>query len=139
MARIRLTVVAGYGSTNTAILRFTNAVVNTGSGITYASSATLGDSFTVTEAGIYSFTLATPLSAQASIGLSLNSSQLTTSVSTITATDRLVSIIIPVADFTSTCSWTGYLAVGDVVRMHADTTTVGVNAGRATMNCQRIA
>jgi hypothetical protein len=43
----------GLGSTNTTIRRFTTTVINTGTAITYADSATLGASFTINESGIY--------------------------------------------------------------------------------------
>jgi hypothetical protein len=44
---VRLNTANGYGSTNTAIRRFTNVVTNQGTDITYADSATLGTTFTI--------------------------------------------------------------------------------------------
>lgn len=43
----------GFGSTNTGVRRFTNILQNVGSAITYSSSSTLGDSFTINEDGLY--------------------------------------------------------------------------------------
>jgi hypothetical protein len=140
MARIRLHTTNGYGSTNTHIRRFTTAVVNTGSGITYADSSTLGASFTVTEAGIYSFTYSDLFNVNnCYFGLSLNSTQLTTNVVTITAADRLVASGANTAEVVASVSWTGYLAVGDVVRPHADSNVSGTNISRCVFNVQRIA
>lgn len=45
--------VAGHGSTNTKIVRFSTVLRNVGTDITYATSATLGDTFTVNSTGIY--------------------------------------------------------------------------------------
>lgn len=45
-----------FGSTNTAVYIFTNSTT-VGSAITYATSATAGNSFTLNEAGVYSATL----------------------------------------------------------------------------------
>lgn len=140
LARIRLHTQNGYGSTNTCIMRFSTAVVNTGSGITYADSATNGASFTVTEAGIYSFSFVAGFNAAGAVlGLSLNSAQLTTSMNSITAADRLVMSAVSAADYPECVSWTGYLDAGDVVRPHTDSSPAGATPARGTFNCQRIA
>ena len=47
----------GLGSTNTNFRRYTTALVDTGTAITYADSATLGASFTINEDGIYAMEL----------------------------------------------------------------------------------
>lgn len=50
---VRLSGGSGFGSTNTSVRRYTNTVENIGSALTLTQSATLGDSVTVNEAGIY--------------------------------------------------------------------------------------
>lgn len=52
---------------------------------------------------------------------------------------RLISTATPAADVTYTCTWTGYLVVGDVVRPHGDAGAIGALPARASLNCQRIA
>jgi hypothetical protein len=121
MSKIRLNTGNGYGSTNTAIRRFTNTVVNTGTGITYADSATLGATFTVNEAGIYAISYSDGFNAAAAFGISLNSTQLTTAIATITAADRLCMSVTSAADYHSSVSVTLALSVGDVIRAHAGT------------------
>jgi hypothetical protein len=139
MTKIRLNTGNGYGSTSTCIRRFTNTVVNTGSGITYADSSTAGASFTCTEAGIYCFSYDDAFSAGANFGLSLNSSQLTTAINSITASDRLVMATTSAAAGFQCVSVTVALAVGDVVRPHADATTESVAPARVHFTVQRIA
>ena len=71
----------GFGSTNTKIRRYTTTQSSVGTAITYADSATLGASFTINEAGIYAFSCQEIEAATGeSIGVSINSTQLTTSI-----------------------------------------------------------
>jgi hypothetical protein len=139
MAKIRLHTGNGHGSTNTVIRRFANTVVNTGTGITYADSATLGASFTCTEAGIYSFCYGDCFSTGASFGLSLNSAQLTTNVSSITTSARLVYSATPATSFPNSLTLTIALAVGDVVRPHTNGDTESGVPDRVSFTVQRIA
>jgi trimeric autotransporter adhesin len=82
---------SGYGSTNTAISIFTTNPTNTGSAITYASSSSLGASFTINEAGYYLvYTVASPASSVA-FGASINSSQLSTGIASITFANRVLA------------------------------------------------
>lgn len=117
----------GYGSTNTKIRRFTNSTTN-GTGITYADSAANGASFTIAEAGVYSINRCDYYSAtNADVGLSVNSSQLGTNVSTITAANRLAIFEMPTITTTAVASSgasagcigvSKYFAVNDVIRPH---------------------
>ena len=125
---VRLNTSNGYGSTNTCILRFTNTVTNQGSDITYADSATLGASLTINTNGVYSIS-ANYYNAATNgvVGISLNTSQPTTSIRTINAADRLAHSMMgtvagtPVSAGVVNANWTGYLAAGSVLRVHADT------------------
>lgn len=139
MTKIRLNTGNGYGATNNKIRRFTNAVVNTGTGITYADSSTAGASFTCTEAGIYSFVYSDCFSGAGNVGLSLNSSQLTTAIQSITTTDCLGIATTPAATQNAVVSVTLALAVGDVVRPHTDGTTESASPARVFFTVQRIA
>lgn len=115
---IRVDTANGFGSTNTKIRRFTNVRQAVGSDITFSDSATLGSYFTVNSAGTYSFSYSENFSAAAAMGLSLNSTQLTTDVTTITDTDRLAIETSDTAGRSISCSWSGYLNAGDVIRAH---------------------
>ena len=117
---IRLDTYLGYGSVATKIPRFTNIRENIGSEILYQDSATNGSSFTAQKDGVYSFTFdaGSPNSADY-IGLSLNSTQLTTNIDTITAPNRLAISGTDSSGFAAQLvQWTGILRAGDVVRPH---------------------
>jgi hypothetical protein len=126
---IWLTTGNGLGSTNTTIRRFTNVTVNQGgTAMTLTQSSTNGDSITINEAGVYSFTLTDGKSgASSGVAISKNSAQLTTSGANITNTTRICFHQVPANDG-GTCSVTLWLAVNDVIRAHVqadmDLTTV---------------
>jgi hypothetical protein len=69
---IRLNTANGYGSTNTVVRRFTNVVLNQGTDITYADSATLGASFTINTSGVYSITWGDVFSAGTGMAVTIN-------------------------------------------------------------------
>ena len=108
----------GHGSTNTKIRRFTTTHESVGSAITYADSAANGASFTINEAGIYAISYSDNYSASAAgIGISKNSTQLTTNAGSVNLANLLNYWAVGTA-YVQTGSWTGYLAVGDVIRPH---------------------
>lgn len=130
-SRIRLHTLNGYGSSSTKIPRFTTTVVNSGSDITYADSASLGSTFTINTAGMYAilFQFSTSSAENPVVGLSLNSTELTTSVVSITAADILAAesvMGISGDNAVGSVSITFYFAVNDVIRPHtAGQTTTG--------------
>lgn len=80
----------GHGSTNTRIRRFTTTQVSIGSDITYADSAADGATFTINASGLYAITYADrDAAANTVLGISRNSTELTTNVNDITAADLL--------------------------------------------------
>ena len=109
----------GYGSTNTAIKRYTNAILNQGSDITYADSATLGATFTINTNGVYSMMIMANNAGNSGCGVSLNSNQLTTSITGITAANR-VGYNVSVNAANGFFSTTLYLSAGAVIRAHCD-------------------
>lgn len=120
----------GFGSTNTRIRRFTNSVVNTGSDITYADSATLGATFTINQDGIYAIDAVDSNTAAAfKHGISVNSNQLTTDIGIITASHRLGFAHTSAANFFTQVSAVARLSSGDVVRAHSQTGTNGATSG----------
>lgn len=124
-SEVRLNTANGYGSTNNKIRRFTNATVNTGSDITYADSAADGASFTINADGLYAISFNDSFSGAGHSGISLNSTQLTTSITGITAADRLSVASASAANESNFSSVTLHLAATDVIRAH----TSGVGAG----------
>ena len=124
---VRLNTANGYGSTNTKIRRFTNTVTNQGSDITYADSATLGASFTINTTGIYGISYSDQFNAAGDVGLSLNSTQLTTSIVSITAADVLAVATPSANNFSGSVAVTLYASAGSVIRPHTGGTTAGAN------------
>jgi hypothetical protein len=116
---VRLNTANGYGSTNTKIRRFTNTVTNQGSDITYADSPTLGASFTINTSGLYSISYSDSFSNADNLGISINSTQLTSDINDIDVADRIISTNTSANNVTASVSVTTILASGDVVRAHA--------------------
>jgi len=112
----------GHGSTNTVIRRFTTTTLSTSLDVAYADSATLGATFTILNSGAYSVSYGDRINAgSGDYGISVNSTQLTTSIAGISDVDRF-----GYAENTGSGSndggvtWVGKLVAGDVVRAHTD-------------------
>jgi len=120
-----LNTVNGYGSTNNKIRRFTNIVRNSGADITYADSATLGSSFTINTTGMYSISCTDNFTAGNWLGLSLNSTQLSTPIYNITTAHILSAASTVTANGSSSVSFTGFLTATNVVRPHGDGNPTG--------------
>lgn len=110
----------GYGSTNTNTPRFTTIQSQTGNAISYTDSATLGNSFIVNEAGLYSFTGCWyHQSAQPGVGFTLNQTTGTDSIINVAASQRLVlngNNVGSGNDSYNSATITKTLNPGDVVR-----------------------
>jgi hypothetical protein len=108
----------GHGSTNTKVRRFTNSRISTGTDITYADSATLGATFTINTAGVYSIKYEDQdAGGQASVCITVNGSALTTAASSLTfAQGRRAFALAAVNNSIPACSVTLVLAVNDIVR-----------------------
>lgn len=116
----------GHGSTDTKIRRFTTALVNTGTAITYADSATAGASFTINDTGIYTIFYSDRRdgpSPSSYFGFSKNSTQLTTSIQSVAITDRAGMTKMAAIGIMTSLSRTMRLVSGDVIRPHTDGTT----------------
>lgn len=121
---VRLNTGNGQGSSSTAYRRFTNVVTNQGSDISYGDSATLGGIFTIITAGVYAISYTDTFSSAIDFGISLNSSQPTTNITSITAADRLCSMATGGANFSGTVSTTVYLPAGSVIHAHTNPAAV---------------
>lgn len=139
--QIRWDAFAGYGSTDNKIPYFTNKNTDVGSSgnITITSNnSTNGLSLTINTAGNYSISFWSNYSAVSSHGLSLNSNQLTTSIASITAVNRLAMATSGAANFSVFVSWSGWLGVNDVIRPHTDGTSVGTAPAAAGFSIAKI-
>jgi hypothetical protein len=113
----------GYGAVNTKIAIFTTVDQNFGSDITYATSANNGASFTVNTSGIYSMQWsADSASANLILGFSVNSTQLTTNIQSITAS-QILSYTVTGSGSGAVVAYEGFFNAGDIIRPHGS----GVN------------
>lgn len=137
---IRRSTGAGHGSTNTCIRRIETTVgTDVGSDITYASSAAAGTSFTINTTGIYAMTYVDRRDAGiAQMGISLNSTQLTTALGSITAADRLVYMENNVSGEPGIVSLTMRLVAGDIIRPHTDANMSSTSANAVTFTIARV-
>ena len=139
LSSIRLAYNNSYGSTNTAIRRFVTTHLSRGADITYADSATLGASFTINTSGVYAISYTDSFSSAGDFGVSLNASELTTSIGVITEADRLVMATTGSASYRANCSVTVYLSAGDVIRPHAGASGTGTTPSNSTFTISRVA
>jgi hypothetical protein len=135
---IRLGTQNGHGSTNTTIRRFSTVIANTSTDVTYADSSTLGATFTINRSGLYSISYTDAGSTSCNMGVSLNSSQLTTNIAGITQADRLFLFSPTGNDLFQTGSVTLYLNSGDVIRAHTDGVAAASFTARTQFTIQRI-
>lgn len=130
--------VNGYGSTNTVIRRFTTVYVNQGADITYADSATLGASFTINTPGVYSCSFVDQFNSPADLGISLNSTQLTTSVGAINGASRIAEATCSNVNYRASCGVTRYFSAGDVIRPHTSGVASGVQTASTMFTITRV-
>jgi len=138
MSMVRVSGGNGYGSTNTMIRRFDTVIETVGSDITYADSATLGATFTVNVSGTYSihYSDGADLNNNQYFGISKNSSQLSTSFTSITDADQLAVGWYP--STVGATSTTVYLNAGDVIRAHGDGSKADANGGLCRFTITRL-
>jgi hypothetical protein len=131
---VRVNTANGYGSTNTMIRRFTTVVTNQGSDITYADSATLGATFTINTNGVYAVSFNDSYGSAEHVGISKNSTQLTTQFFSITLADKVAAMTTAGTNLASNCGVTLYLVAGDVIRAHTTGSAfAGVSASMFTI------
>ena len=123
-SQLRLDTYAGYGSTDTKIMRFTTVTENFGNMFSenhvsgYSGNAK-GLEITINRSGRYAFIHSGVESGTAAFyGLSLNSAQRTTDVTSITA-NTICSISFGSATAGIVMAYTAYLKKGDIMRPHS--------------------
>jgi hypothetical protein len=124
---LRLSGGNGHGSTNNKIRRFVTEITSAANhlSMTYADSSTNGGSITIVQDGIYQINYMDTGSTTINVGISVNSSQLTTSIDSITNADRVVLFTTAGGGLRSGGSGIIKLSAGDVVRAHTDGTANG--------------
>jgi hypothetical protein len=138
LSYVRLNTANGYGSTNTKIRRFTNIVNNVGTDITYADSATLGGTFTINTAGVYSVSYSDQFTTAVTMGISINSTQLTTGITSIAVSDVLSASATAFAGYASVASGVFYAAATSVIRAHTDTGVTGATPTACQFTIARV-
>ncbi len=130
----------GSSSGETSIRNFSTIIKNIGSGLIYTPrTATTADYITVTDSGIITVSYNDTMdNAGSHHGISVNSNQLTTSITAITAEHRKSLNRITANATTMHCSWTGYLKAGDIIRAHTDGTAVTSNQDRVNFAVAKI-
>ena len=122
---------AGYGSTNNKIPYFTNEVSTDGSGIvTVENDSTNGFSITALIDCTVNFSWSVNANAATAFGVSLNSSQLTTGISSITTSDRIAYDDTSSSGVNATISASINLKAGDVLRPHTESSPPAGTANR---------
>lgn len=106
-----------YGSTDNKIRRINNHVT-VGTGITPLTTAANGTTYTIVQPGVYVFSRTDVfVSGGTYIGFSLNSVNLTTTITALNAAERVDSTRT-VASEIGSCSASIFLTTGDIIRPH---------------------
>lgn len=132
---LKLTTGNGVGSTNTRIMRFTTTVINTAADdLEYTDSASLGGSIKFLRAGWYRVKQVVIASSTFSnqAGISLNSNQLSTNLSSITQSNVLSRTYTTTPSSQGRSDVVAFFNVDDVIRGHLDTTGGNFTDGSAT-------
>lgn len=126
----------GYGATNTKIPRFTTSQSMQGTDITYADSAANGASFTINTTGIYSCVYQAGHGTGGMIGWSVDSTELTTAIISITDADRLGACHLQAQH--GECVVMAYLTAGQVLRPHTDGTALDASSKYGWARVRRV-
>ena len=133
----------GVGSVNTRIRRFLTVNTNTGQGVdwTFTQSATLGDSVTILRSGVYSvYYIDQQQATNGYFGISINSTQLTTSIASINTAHVFSSMMTPSSNYSSVSqSRTAYIASSSVLRAHVGGTVFNNDNVNNRLIIERIA
>lgn len=129
----RMVTFSGYGSTNNKIPYFSTETGNEGSNLfSISNSSVTGFSVTALQDCTVVASLAMNVTGGTVFGWSLNSNQLTTDLSSITATDRLSWVVCDTGGFGKSATVNIKLKEGDVLRPHTSGTAVST-ANRCTI------
>jgi len=137
---VRVRTANGYGSTNVAIRRFSTVVDNIGADISYADSASLGASFTVNTAGIYTVSFCDQFNTSGWLGVTLNTTAPAAGLPSGPPASEVLAQAYTSTNTANGCvSWTGYLPAGAVLRPHCGGSPSGTSPTTSTMTVARVA
>jgi hypothetical protein len=122
-SQLRLNTYAGYGSTDTMIVQFTNVNDDYGNCFSHnhGSYGTSGLEVTINKSGKYSVEFyKSGSSFDSHAGLSLNSTELTTAITAITTNDRLGLSMGGSASLTTSVSIISMFEKDDIIRPHSN-------------------
>lgn len=137
-SEIYLTSGNGHGSTNTKIRRYSNLIKSFGSAISYIDSAADGASFQINQDGCYCITLTDVSAGGQLMGVSVNSTQLTTNIDSITNADRLINVLTQGSGQFSSVSVTTLLNAGDIIRSHDEGSLNGASDNDSSFRITKI-
>lgn len=117
--------IAGVGTdSNNKIGRYSNTAVNTGSDITYASSVTAGDTFTINTTGWYAITTTVSYGTGANrYGVTVNQADLTAFVSAVSQAELVLITIASNATSQTASSIVRKFTANDIIRLNLSTGT----------------
>lgn len=141
---VELTNTGGYGSTDNKVVVFNTIQTQTGGGLSVSTSTTNGTRITVNTAGLYSIhwneSVSNSNAPYPAIVVWNNATAYpygTTASYSIPNGPRKAYVGTNVSNVGNHVSWTGYLAVGDVIRFHNDgTVNPSVPAESSAIICQ---
>jgi len=136
---VTVTAGLGYGSINTKIRRHSVIEENSGTDITYTDSAADGESYLINTAGLYQCTVRDAKAATGvTIGVSKNSNQLTTAITSITAAHRKMLCSINTGNPTLENSVIIYCDAGDILRQHDDGSNDSTSSATSLFSVRKI-
>jgi len=117
----------GFGSTGNKHRRFLTVIQNLGTDIFYDDSVINGASFRLATAGWYAMTYVDSGNAATNIGISLNTTQSTVSIQSISATERLVNSVSGNVNYIISATILRWFPAGSIIRPHSDGLPVGTD------------
>lgn len=119
VSRVQLSGGQGHGSTNTRIRALVTLESQVGDALSVTQSTATGDFVTVNKSGWYSVQYSDGANVAANFGITINSSQLTTSLSSSDDT-KIIARGGNGGGVPGECSTVRYFNAGDVIRPHTD-------------------
>ncbi len=138
---VRGTCASKGGSTSgeTTVVNYSASIISTGSDITFtARTTTTGDKYTINTAGVYCVWLSYQGAAADNIGITVNSSGLSTSVQSLTASQVPCSTDVPATNRQATLCMSFALAVNDVVRVQTEAASTPGGATTSRFGIARV-
>lgn len=138
-SEIKVTTYTGNGSTNNKVMRLSTTATNTATGdITFADSATLGSTWTVLSSGWYRVR-AQAVGTTPIPGITVNCTELTTLVSALTDTSKLLSRLSDtLSGSINYCDVIAFFNVNDVIRFQQGSGTLTTGNASTLLSIQKL-